>query len=65
MTDTNEKKRPALNIFAKVPVGVESKIGSQIGVAFKHGAGEGYNIILDGQPIPFDGKIELVAFPVK
>ncbi len=63
MTQETEKKTPALNIFVKVPTSDgESRIGSQIGVAFKHGEGEGYNIILDAQPIPHNGKIELIAF---
>ena len=65
MTDHTEKKKPALNIFIKVPQGDDTRIGSQIGVAFKHGEGEGFNIILDAQPIPLNGRIELVAFPIK
>lgn len=56
-----EKKMPALNIFAKG----NNRIGAQIGVAFEHREGGGYNIILDAQPIPCDGRIELVAFPPK
>lgn len=64
MTDTPEtKKSPDLNVFVKVPKGVETRIGPQIGVAFKHSDGQGMNILLDAQPIPFDGRIELVAFP--
>lgn len=65
MTDQTEKVKPALNIFAKVPSGDETRIGTQLGVAFKHKDGEGYNIILDAQPIPQNGRIELIAFPVK
>lgn len=66
MTQSPEKKKPALNIFAKVPTGDGlTKIGPQIGVAFKHGEGEGYNVLLDAQPIPLNGRIELVAFPSK
>lgn len=65
MTDQTEKNRPALNIFVKVPYGEETRIGSQIGVAFKHKSGAGgYNIILDAVPIPQEGRIELVAFAV-
>lgn len=65
MTDKS-KTKPSLNVFAKVanPDGT-SRIGSQIGVAFKHGEGEGYNIILDAQPIPVSGRIELIAFVPK
>lgn len=64
MTDTPEtKKSPDLNVFAKVLKGRETRIGPQIGVAFKHSDGQGMNILLDAQPIPFDGRIELVAFP--
>jgi len=62
MTQT-EKKMPDFNIFAKVPFGNKSRIGPQIGVAFRHGEGEGLNIILDAQPFPIEGRIELVAFP--
>ena len=62
MTQETQKRKPELRIFAKVPVGVESKIGAQLGVAFKHHEGDGYNIILDASPIPHDGKIELIAF---
>jgi hypothetical protein len=65
MTDQNEKRKPSLNVFAKVLNGRDTRIGPQIGVAFKHGEGEGYNILLDAQPIPIDGRIELVAFPPK
>lgn len=63
-TNQTPKKTPDFNIFAKIPIGVESKIGSQIGVAFKHKEGAGFNIILDSSPIPFDGRIELIAFAV-
>lgn len=65
MTDKSTNK-PALNVFTKVanPDGT-SRIGSQIGVAFKHGEGEGFNIILDAQPIPINGKVELIAFKPK
>lgn len=63
MSDKAEtKKAPDYNVFVKVPVGVETRIGSQIGVAFKHNDGNGMNLILDAQPIPLEGKIELVAF---
>ena len=65
MTD-NTSNKPALNVFTKLasPDGT-SRIGSQIGVAFKHGEGDGFNIILDAQPIPQNGKIELIAFVPK
>ena len=66
MTDTSKsKKTPDLNVFVKVPKGVETRIGPQIGVAFRHSEGQGFNLLLDAQPIPFDGRIELVAFPPK
>lgn len=61
---TKTKKTPDYNIHVKVPVGVETKIGAAIGVAFKHNEGEGLNLILDAQPIAYNGRIELVAFPV-
>lgn len=65
MTDKSTNK-PALNVFTKVlnPDGT-SRIGSQIGVGFKHSEGEGYNFILDAQPIPLNGKVELIAFAPK
>lgn len=60
------KKTPVLNIFAKVPSADGStKIGAQLGVAFAHGEGKGYNIVLDAQPIPLNGRVELIAFPPK
>lgn len=63
MSDKSEtKKAPDYNVFVKVPIGVETRIGSKIGVAFKHNDGNGMNLILDAQPIPLEGKIELVAF---
>jgi hypothetical protein len=71
MSNETEKKKPALNIFAKVTsADGESKIGSQIGVAWKHSSesqSEGYNIVLDAQPLinPLTGRIEMVAFEPK
>lgn len=62
-TSTN---KPAYNIFArrKTDDG-ENRLGGQVGVAFTHGTGGGFTICMDAVPIPFDGKLELVAFPVK
>ena len=65
MTNEVEKKKPALNIFVRVPQSDGDTRLSKIGVAWKHREGEGYNIILDAQPIPHNGQIELVAFPPK
>lgn len=63
MTQETEKKKSALNVFVRVPISDGDTRLSQIGVAWKHGGErQGYNIILDAQPIPLDGKIELVAF---
>lgn len=63
MSDNTEtKKTPDYNIFVKVLVGNETQIGSQIGRAWKHSKGNGLNLVLDAQPIPLNGKIELVAF---
>lgn len=61
--ETTNNNKPELKVCVKVPVGVESRIGAQIGVGFKHKKGEGYNIILDAQPIAFNGRLELVIFP--
>ena len=65
MTNETEKKKPALNLYVRVPQSDGDTRLSQIGVAWKHGEGEGDNIVLHGQPIPQDGKISLVAFPPK
>jgi len=69
MTDnqpqTTNKRTPDLYIHTKVANGRDSKIGSRIGVGFLHGDGVGVNIILDAQPIPLNGQIELVGFPPK
>ena len=66
-TQSTTKKKPDLNIYVQVPNGYgdNTRIGSQIGVAFKHKEGQGYNIILDAQPIPSNGQIMLVGFPPK
>ncbi|MEO1262060.1 MAG: hypothetical protein AAFZ15_24865 [Bacteroidota bacterium] len=64
-TPTTGKKKPDLYIHVKTPNGRDTKIGSRIGVGFFHGDRVGVNIYLDAQPIPFDGKIELVGFPPK
>lgn len=64
MNDTvNTKKAPDLNIFAKsLNSDGTSKISKQVGVAWSHQKGEGFNIILDVIPIPNNNRIELVAF---
>ena len=62
---STEKNRPSHNIHVKVYKGVESRIGSQVGVGFAHKEGEGINIILDAIPIAnANGQLELIAFPV-
>jgi len=61
----NQNNKPALYIHAKVADGRETRIGSRIGVAFHHKDGVGLNILLDAQPIPLDGRIELIALPPK
>ena len=68
MTDyntQNETRKVDLYIHTKVMDGRKDRIGSRIGVAFRHRDGAGMNIILDAQPIPVDGRIELVGFPPK
>lgn len=72
MTDTTpnqttDKKTPDLYIYAKLPHGTATRIGSQIGCAFRHKDGVGMNILLDATPLtnPHSGRIELVAFPAK
>ena len=60
---TQESKKPDLYIYAKVADGDDSRIGPRIGVAFKHRGSEGINILLDAQPIPIEGQIQLVGFP--
>lgn len=61
----NQGNKPALYIHAKVFDGKKSHIGSRIGVAFHHKDGVGLNILLDAQPIPNDGRIELIGLPPK
>ena len=69
MTDTtnntNQKRQPDLYIHTKVPNGRDLKIGARIGVGFLHSDGVGVNIILEAQPIPYNGQIELIGFPPK
>lgn len=62
-TQTTGKKVPDLYVHAKVQDGRDTRIGPRIGVGFYHGDRTGLNIILDAQPIPLDGRIELVGFP--
>lgn len=66
MTDTTQqttgKKKPDLYIHTKVPNGRDLKVGARIGVGFMHNDGVGINIILDAQPIPTDGQIQLIGF---
>lgn len=66
MTDEVEnptqRKKPDLYIHTKVPNGRDMKIGARIGVGFLHSDGIGVNIILDAQPIPVDGQIQLIGF---
>ena len=64
-TQSGDKKTPDLYIHVKGPHGKDSRIGSRIGVGFLHGDGVGVNILLDAQPIPVNGQIELVGFPPK
>ena len=64
-TNQNQGRKPDLYIHVKVQDGRNDRIGSRIGVAFHHKDGTGLNIILDAQPIPVDGRIELVGFPPK
>ena len=62
MTDQTSNK-PQLSIFTRVlQKDGTTKLGSRIGAGFSHGNGEGFNIYLDAQPIPLNGRIELVAF---
>lgn len=58
----NQKKQPDLHVHVTIPDGRTERIASRIGVGFKHREREGYTIILNAQPIPFDGQIKLVAF---
>lgn len=65
MTQETETRKPALYIYTKVAEGNKDRIGSRIGVAFNHKESEGLNIILDAQPLPIEGRIQLVGFPPK
>ncbi len=62
MTDQTSNK-PQLAIYTRVlQKDGMTKLGSRIGAGFSHSNGEGFNIYLDAQPIPINGRIELVAF---
>lgn len=66
MTDTQnpkDKRQPEFYIHTRVKAGRDTRLGARVGVGFKHRTTEGINIFLDAQPIPLDGRIELVAFP--
>lgn len=63
MNDTSKPKKPTHNVYARVPKGIESRIGSRIGVGWAHSEGQGVNIVLDALPIPEAGQIELIIFP--
>ena len=66
MTNHIEKNKPALNIFARRKNSDgEVVIGAQVGVGFAHSSGGGFTMCLNAMPIPFDGRLDLVAFPVK
>ncbi|PPK83925.1 hypothetical protein CLV84_4297 [Neolewinella xylanilytica] len=55
-----------MNIYTRRQTGDgETTLGSQIGVGFAHGSGGGFTICLDAMPIPSDGRLDLVAFPIK
>lgn len=56
-------RKPDLYAYATVPNGRSTRIGSRIGVAFNHKAGEGLTIFLDAQPFPMDGQVEIVCYP--
>lgn len=61
-TPQPQSRKPDMLISTKVRDGRTDRIGPRIGVGFYHKDGKGLNIILDAQPIPLDGRIELVAF---
>ena len=66
MTTTNTpKKTPDYYVHATVPNGRGNRIGSRIGAIFNHNKGDGFTILLDAQPIPSEGQIELVAYRPK
>jgi len=64
MDKKEQKKTPDFYVYTKVPDrNYGFKIGVRLGVAFKHNTDAGgLNILLDAQPIPVNGRIELVAF---
>ena len=65
MTQEVQTKGPDLFIYTKIPDGRGDRIGSRIGVAFQHKEKMGFTLYLDAQPIPLDGRIQLIAFPPK
>lgn len=60
-----KENKPDLFVYAVIPNGRGTRIGSRLGVVFNHKTGGGFTIYLDGVPIPVDGQIELVAYPPK
>lgn len=65
MTDTEKtNKSPEYKVFSVIKAFENSTRKKQVGVAWKHKTGEGFNIVLDLMPIPNEGKVELVVFPV-
>lgn len=64
-TRPKNTRTPDFYIHTVVPNGRANRIGARIGVAFYHKKGDGFSIYLDAQPIPLDGKLELVAYSPK
>ena len=64
-TNSQTKKTPDFYVHAVVPNGRGNRIGARLGVVFNHSKGDGFTILLDAQPIPHEGQIELVAYPPK
>ena len=67
MTDTKSQNRPSHAVFVRrYKADGQSELGAQIGVGFSHsGENAGLNVVLDAAPIPRDGRIDLVIFPIK
>ena len=67
MSEQNENKnRPDFNVYTKVK-GKDGEIGvgQQVGVAWKFKEKAGYNLVLNVQPIPIDGTVQLIMFEPK
>lgn len=56
-TDKTQNKRPDFLAYHVKSIGVDNSKWTQLGAAWKHADGEGYNLILDSLSV--DGRLTL------